>query len=65
MPGFRGDEHRPGPQALERGSRARGYTIVSFANESMDIDVFGDTAIVHSRIRRSPLVGTRLSYRFE
>ena len=26
-----------------------GYTIVSFAYEEMDIDVFGDTAIVHSR----------------
>jgi ketosteroid isomerase-like protein len=26
-----------------------GYTIVSFAYESMDIDLFGDTGIVHSR----------------
>jgi ketosteroid isomerase-like protein len=26
-----------------------GYTIVSFAYESMDIDVFGDTGVVHSR----------------
>ena len=26
-----------------------GYTIVSFAYESMDIDVFGQTAVVHSR----------------
>ena len=26
-----------------------GYTIVSFAFESMDIDVSGDTAVVHSR----------------
>ena len=26
-----------------------GYTIVSFAYESMDIDVWGDTAVVHSR----------------
>ena len=26
-----------------------GYTIVSFAYESMDIDVFGDTGIIHAR----------------
>jgi hypothetical protein len=26
-----------------------GYTIVSFAYESIDVDVHGDTAVVHSR----------------
>jgi ketosteroid isomerase-like protein len=26
-----------------------GYTIVSFAFESMDIDLFGDTAVIHAR----------------
>jgi ketosteroid isomerase-like protein len=31
------------------GAARDGYTIVSFAYEKMDIDVFGDTGIVHSR----------------
>ena len=26
-----------------------GYTITSFAYEEMDIDVFGDTGVIHSR----------------
>ena len=31
------------------GRRAGGYHIISFAYESMDIDVFGDTAVIHAR----------------
>jgi hypothetical protein len=31
------------------GGRARGYTIVSFAYERMDVDVFGDTGVIHAR----------------
>jgi ketosteroid isomerase-like protein len=26
-----------------------GYTIVSFAYEHLDVDVFGDTGVIHSR----------------
>jgi ketosteroid isomerase-like protein len=41
----------PEPMTREQWMAAarEGYTIVSFAYEEMDIDVFGDTAIVHSR----------------
>jgi ketosteroid isomerase-like protein len=41
----------PEPMAREQWMEAaqEGYTIVSFAFESMDIDVSGDTAVVHSR----------------
>jgi ketosteroid isomerase-like protein len=31
------------------GAAREGYTITSFAFESMDIDVFGDTAVIHSQ----------------
>jgi ketosteroid isomerase-like protein len=41
------------PEPMTRGqwmeAAREGYTIVSFAFESMDIDVAGDTAVVHSR----------------
>jgi ketosteroid isomerase-like protein len=41
----------PEPMTREQWMAAarEGYTIVTFAYEQMDIDVFGDTAIVHSR----------------
>ena len=41
----------PEPMTREQWMDAarEGYTIVSFAFEHMDIDVFGDTAVVHSR----------------
>jgi ketosteroid isomerase-like protein len=41
----------PDPMTREQwmGAAREGYTIVSFAYEQMDIDVFGDTGIVHSR----------------
>src|ERR687895_2508447 len=41
----------PVPMTREQWLAAarEGYTIVSFAYESMDIDVFGDTGIVHAR----------------
>jgi ketosteroid isomerase-like protein len=31
------------------GAAREGYTIVSFAFERMDIDVFGDTGVIHAR----------------
>ena len=41
----------PEPMAREQwmGAALGGYRITSFSFESMDIDVFGDTAVVHSR----------------
>jgi ketosteroid isomerase-like protein len=41
----------PDPMTREQwmGAAREGYTIVSFAYEHMDIDVVGDTGVVHSR----------------
>jgi ketosteroid isomerase-like protein len=41
----------PDPMTREQWMEAarEGYTIVSFAFETMDIDISGDTGIVHSR----------------
>jgi ketosteroid isomerase-like protein len=41
----------PDPMTREQwmGAAREGYTILSFAYEHMDIDVFGDTGIVHAR----------------
>lgn len=52
-PGFRFTAIHLAPEPMTReqwmAAAREGYTIVSFAYESMDIDVFGDTGIVHSR----------------
>ena len=51
--GFRFMAIHLGPEPMTRelwmAAASEGYTIVSFAYEEMDIDLFGDTAIVHSR----------------
>ena len=41
----------PEPMTREQwiGAAREGYTITSFAFETMEIDVFGDTAVIHSR----------------
>jgi ketosteroid isomerase-like protein len=41
----------PEPMSREQwmGAALGGYHIISFAYESMDIDVFGDTAVIHAR----------------
>ena len=41
----------PEPMSREQWMAAarEGYTITSFAFEHMDIDVFGDTGVIHSR----------------
>ena len=41
----------PEPMSREQWMAAarEGYTITSFAFEHMDIDVFGDTAVIHAR----------------
>src|SRR3954463_14888591 len=46
----------PDPMTREQwmGAAREGYTIVSFAYESMDIDVFGDTGIIHARYSEGP-----------
>ena len=52
-PGFRFTAIHLNPEPMTReqwmDAAREGYTIVSFAYESMDIDVYGDTAVVHSR----------------
>jgi ketosteroid isomerase-like protein len=41
----------PEPMTREQwmGAALGGYHIISFAYESMDIDVFGDTGVIHAR----------------
>src|SRR4051812_22979556 len=41
----------PEPMSREQwmGAAREGYTITSFAFENMEIDVFGDTAVIHAR----------------
>jgi ketosteroid isomerase-like protein len=52
-PGFRFTAIHLNPEPMSReqwmDAAREGYTIVSFAYESMDVDVHGDTAVVHSR----------------
>jgi ketosteroid isomerase-like protein len=52
-PGFRFTAIHLNPEPMTReqwmDAARDGYTIVSFAYESMDIDVFDATAVVHSR----------------
>ena len=52
-PGFRFTAIHLNPEPMTReqwmDAAREGYTIVSFAYESMDIDVHADTAVVHSR----------------
>jgi ketosteroid isomerase-like protein len=52
-PGFRFTALHLAPEPMSReqwmGAAMGGYHIVSFAFESMDIDVVGDTAVIHAR----------------
>jgi ketosteroid isomerase-like protein len=52
-PGFRFTALHLNPEPMTReqwmGAAREGYTIVSFAFEHMDIDVFGDTGVIHAR----------------
>ncbi len=68
--GFRFTALHLGPEPMSReqwmGAALGGYRIVSFAYESMDIDVFGDTAIIHARysqIANYDAVDLSLGYR--
>jgi ketosteroid isomerase-like protein len=52
-PGFRFTAIHLAPEPFTReqwmGAAREGYTIVSFAFERMEVDVFGDTGVIHSR----------------
>ena len=52
-PGFRFTAIHLSPEPFTReqwmGAAREGYTIVSFAFESMEVEVSGDTGIIHSR----------------
>jgi ketosteroid isomerase-like protein len=52
-PGFRFMAIHLYPEPMTReqwmGAAREGYTILSFAFEHMDIDVFGDTGVIHAR----------------
>ena len=64
--GFRFTAIHLAPEPMTRdqwmGAAREGYTITSFAFESMDIDVFGDTAVIHARYSQvARWEGTNLS----
>src|SRR4051812_28272604 len=50
----------PEPMTREQwmGAAREGYTIVSFAFETMEVDVFGDTAVIHARYSQVASYGT-------
>jgi ketosteroid isomerase-like protein len=52
-PGFRFTAIHLYPEPMTReqwmGAAREGYTIVSFAFEKMEIDLFGDTGVIHAR----------------
>ena len=52
-PGFRFTAIHLNPEPMSReqwmGAAREGYHITSFAFETMDIDLFGDTAVIHAR----------------
>ena len=52
-PGFRFTAIHLHPEPMTRdqwmGAAMEGYTITTFAFEVMDIDLFGDTAVIHAR----------------
>jgi ketosteroid isomerase-like protein len=68
--GFRFTAIHLNPEPMTRdqwmAAARHGYTIVSFAYEEMDIDVWGDTAIVHSRYSQvASYEQTNLSHVFQ
>src|SRR3954469_12585961 len=52
-PGFRFTAIHLSPEPMTReqwmGAAREGYNILSFAYETMDIDLFGDTGVIHAR----------------
>jgi ketosteroid isomerase-like protein len=51
----------PEPMTREQwmGAAREGYTIVSYAYETMEVDVFGDTAVIQRATRRWPATSRR------
>ena len=52
-PGYRFTAIHLNPEPMTReqwmDAAREGYTIVSFAYEHMDVDIFGDTGVIHAR----------------
>jgi len=50
----------PEPMTREQwmGAAMEGYTITTFAFEEMEIDLFGDTAVIHARYSQIASYGT-------
>jgi ketosteroid isomerase-like protein len=68
--GFRFTAIHLSPEPFTReqwmGAAHEGYTIVSFAYEQMDIDVFGDTGVIHARFSQiASFESTNLSNVFQ
>jgi ketosteroid isomerase-like protein len=68
--GFRFTAIHLSPEPFTReqwmGAAREGYTIVSFAYEQMDIDVFGDTGVIHARFSQiASFESTNLSHVFQ
>src|SRR4051812_33036862 len=60
--GFRFTATHLNPEPMTReqwmGAAREGYTIVSYAFETMEVDVFGDTAVIHARYSQVASFGT-------
>jgi ketosteroid isomerase-like protein len=68
--GFRFTAVHLNPEPMTRaqwmGAAREGYTILSFAYESMDVDLFGDTGVIHARYSQvANFEATNLSHVFE
>jgi ketosteroid isomerase-like protein len=68
--GFRFTAIHLSPEPFSReqwmGAAREGYTIVSFAYEHMDVDVFGDTGVIHARFSQiASFESTNLSDLFQ
>jgi ketosteroid isomerase-like protein len=68
--GFRFTAIHLSPEPFSReqwmGAAREGYTIVSFAYEHMDVDVLGDTGVIHARFSQiASFESTNLSNLFQ
>jgi ketosteroid isomerase-like protein len=68
--GFRFTAIHLSPEPFSReqwmGAAREGYTIVSFAYEQMDVDIFGDTGVIHARFSQiASFESTNLSNLFQ
>src|SRR4051795_12804574 len=68
--GFRFTAIHLSPEPFSReqwmGAAREGYTIVSFAHERVDVDIFGDTGVIHARFSQiASFESTNLSNVFQ